>query len=394
MATLLLVIIFMDFIGLGIPDSLFGPAWPAIYTEMNLPVSLGSAVSLINTGGTVISSLMSARLIKRFGTAKVTAVSTAMTALALIGFSFAPAFWVMLPLAVILGLGAGAIDAGLNNFVALHCKASHMNFLHCFYGVGVSLSPYLMSVALSHSGWRWGYRYTFFIQAAITLLLICSIPLWKKVTSKDQAAEEEQQTNISVFQLAKKSTVRMVWIIMLATNALEYTCGTWASTYLVNVKNFSPETGALGLTVYYAGMALGRFVSGIVSSKIKTWSRIWLGCGIVGGAAVFMLIPLNGWCFVGGLALMGFGNGSIYPNLIHLTPSNFGKDLSQAVMGSQIAFAYIGVMIAPPLVSFVCKFLGMSIYPLFLAVLVVIMALALLVFAGMLKKQGKYNKEI
>lgn len=390
----LLVVVYIAFISLGIPDSLIGSAWPSIYQEMELPMEAVSCVTLLISGSTVLSGFLSTGVLNRFGTAKVTAVSTAMTAAAMIGFSLVPDFWMMLPLAVVLGLGAGAIDAGLNNFVALHFKASHMNFLHCFYGVGVSLSPYLMSRALASAGWRGGYRYAFYLQAAIALLLIASLPLWKKVVSKESSEEESVQTNLSVFQLAKMPAVRKIWLIMLATNALEYTCGTWASTYLVTVKNFSPEKGALGLTVYYAGMALGRFVSGLISEKVKTWKRIWLGCGIVGAAVVLLLLPLNAGFAVAALGLIGFGNGSVYPNLMHLTPHNFGKEFSQAMMGSQIAFAYIGVMLAPPLVSLVCRLFGLNVYPIVIAVITVIMVLSLLVFARQLKKQGKYHPEV
>ena len=390
----LLVIVYIAFISLGIPDSLIGSAWPSIYQEMDLPMEAVSCVTLLISGSTVLSGFLSTGVLNRFGTAKVTAVSTAMTAAAMIGFSFAPNFWAMLPLAIILGLGAGAIDAGLNNFVALHFKASHMNFLHCFYGVGVSLSPYLMSQALASNGWRSGYRYAFYLQAAIAILLIVSIPFWKKAVSKGAAEEETEQTNISVFKLAKMSAVRKIWLIMLATNALEYTCGTWASTYLVTVKGFSPEKGALGLTVYYVGMALGRFVSGLISEKVKTWKRIWIGCGIVGVAVVILFLPFNAGLAVVGLGLIGFGNGSVYPNLMHLTPHNFGKELSQAIMGSQIAFAYIGVMLAPPLVSLVCGLFGLQVYSVVIAVITVIMVISLLFFAAQLKKQGKYHPEI
>lgn len=228
----LLVVIYIAFIGLGVPDSLIGSAWPAIHTEMNIPVEAVSILTFIISGCTVLSSMFSAGILNKLGTAKVTAFSTAMTAAALLGFSFAPSFWFMIPLAIILGLGAGAIDSGLNNYVALHFKASHMNFLHCFYGVGVSLSPYLMSLALSNAGWRGGYRYAFYVQAAITLLLIVSIPLWKKSSTAEQS-EEESSINLTLLQMAKMPEIRQVWIIMLATNAIEYACGVWGSTYLV-----------------------------------------------------------------------------------------------------------------------------------------------------------------
>lgn len=389
----LLVVIYIAFIGLGVPDSLIGSAWPAIHSEMNIPVEAVSILTFIISGCTVLSSMFSAGILNKLGTAKVTAFSTAMTAAALLGFSFAPSFWVMIPLAVILGLGAGAIDSGLNNYVALHFKASHMNFLHCFYGVGVSLSPYLMSQALSNAGWRSGYRYAFYVQAAITLLLIISVPMWKKSSSADES-EAENSANLTLLQMAKMPEVRQVWVIMLATNAIEYACGVWGSTYLVSEKGFEAKHGALALTVYYIGMSVGRFVSGLLSDKIGTWKRIGIGTIILAPAIAIMLLPLHGAVTVVGLFLVGLGNGSIYPNMIHLTPHNFGKEVSQSIMGSQIAFAYIGVMLAPPAVSLISGLFGIKIYPVLLAVLYVIMVIALRCFVNRLKKQNKYNTDI
>ncbi len=392
MATLLLIVIYIAFIGLGVPDSLIGSAWPAIHTELNVPVEAVSVLTFLISGCTVLSSMFSAKILNRLGTAKVTAFSTAMTAAALIGYSFAPSFWFMVPLAVVLGLGAGAIDSGLNNYVALHFKASHMNFLHCFYGVGVSLSPYLMSQALRSAGWRGGYRYAFYVQAFIAILLIISVPLWKKKSSSEQ--EEEKSVNLSLLQMAKMSEVRLVWIIMLATNAIEYACGVWGCTYLVEEKGFSAEHGALGLTVYYVGMSIGRFVSGLLADKINTWKRIGIGAVILAPAVAVMLLPLPGAVSVVGLFLIGLGNGSIYPNMIHLTPHNFGKEVSQSIMGSQIAFAYIGVMLAPPAVSLISGLFGIKVYPVLLAVLYAVMVIALKCFVNRLKKQDKYDTTV
>lgn len=389
----LLVVIYIAFIGLGVPDSLIGSAWPAMHTEINIPVEAVSVLTFIISGCTVLSSMFSTGILNKFGTAKVTALSTAMTATALLGFSKAPSFWFMIPLAILLGLGAGAIDSGLNNYVALHFKASHMNFLHCFYGVGVSLSPYLMSQALSDVGWRGGYRYAFYVQSVITLLLIVSLPMWKKTSSADEA-EEEKGISLSLLQMAKRSDVRVVWIIMLATNAIEYACGVWGSTYLVAEKGFEAKHGALALTVYYAGMSVGRFVSGLLSGKINTWKRIGIGCAVLAPATVIMLLPVHGAVTVVGLFLIGLGNGSIYPNMIHLTPHNFGKEASQAIMGSQIAFAYIGVMLAPPAVSLISGLIGIKVYPVLLAVLYIIMIVALKHFTALLKKQGRYNTNV
>ena len=270
MTTILLVVIYIAFIGLGVPDSLIGSAWPAIHTELDIPVEAVSVITLLISGCTVLSSMFSAKILNKFGTAKVTAFSTAMTAAALLGYSFVPSFWFMIPLAVVLGFGAGAIDSGLNNYVAIHCKASHMNFLHCFYGVGVSLSPYLMSQALSNIGWRGGYRYAFYVQAAIAIMLILSIPLWKKSSSAEQA-EEEKSVNLSVLQMAKMSQVRLVWLIMLVTNAIEYACGVWGSTYLVQEKGFFIYPSDQMMFPYGAGIcALNKSKLGLYLSRVHT----------------------------------------------------------------------------------------------------------------------------
>ena len=393
MTVLLLVVIYIAFIGLGVPDSLIGSAWPAIHTELNIPVEMVSILTFLISGCTVLSSMFSTRILNKLGTAKVTAFSTAMTALSLFGFSLAPSFWFMIPLAIVLGLGAGAIDSGLNNYVALHCKASHMNFLHCFYGVGVSLSPYIMSQAFENVGWRGGYRYAFYVQSAIAILLIISLPMWKKSSSEEQE-EEEKGVSLTLLQMAKNRDVQKVWVIMLMTNAIEYACGVWGSTYLVEEKGFSIEKGALALTIYYVGMSLGRFLSGLLANKIKTWKRIFIGSVILAPAIVIMLLPLPNIFAVLGLFLIGLGNGSIYPNMIHLTPHNFGKEVSQSIMGSQIAFAYIGVMLAPPMVSLISGVFGIKVYPVLLALLYVVMVITIKCFVNCLKKQGRYKKDI
>ncbi len=393
MTSLLLIVIYVAFIGLGVPDSLIGSAWPAIHTELGIPVEMVSILTFLISGCTVLSSMFSTRILNKLGTAKVTAFSTAMTALSLLGFSLVPSFLFMIPLAIVLGLGAGAIDSGLNNYVALHCKASHMNFLHCFYGVGVSLSPYIMAQAFSNVGWRGGYRYAFYVQLGIALLLIFSIPLWKK-NSSTQEAEEASGVTISIAEMIKKSEVRQVWIIMLMTNAIEYACGVWGSTYLVEEKGFEIEHGALALTIYYVGMSIGRFVSGLLANKIKTWKRVFIGCVILAPAIIIMILPLGNIFAVLGLFLIGLGNGSIYPNMIHLTPHNFGKELSQSIMGSQIAFAYIGVMLAPPMVSLISGLFGIKVYPILLALLYVVMVITIKCFVNRLKKQGRYVKDV
>ena len=391
--TLLLIVIYTAFIGLGVPDSLIGSAWPAIYSDLNLPVDAVSIITLLISGSTVLSSIFSARILTKLGTPIVTALSTALTAAALIGFSFAPNIYWMLPLAVGLGLGAGAIDAGLNNYVALHLGARQMNFLHCFYGVGVTVSPYIMSIALDSAGWRAGYRCAAIIQITITVIIILSIRLWKKDTP-GEAEEEVSQKNLSLIGMLKTPGLVAAWIIMIATNAIEYAAGVWGGTYLVNHHLFSAGDAAAAISLYYAGLAVGRLLSGLISGKVKTWARIGAGTVTVLCAVVILSLPLPSAFAVVGLALVGFGNGSIYPNFIHLTPHNFGKEVSQSVMGSLIAFAYIGVMLAPPLVGLITGGFGMKSYPFILAAFLLIMIAATAVFIVQLKKQKKFDTTV
>ncbi len=389
----LLVVIYIAFIGLGVPDSLIGSAWPAIYRDWSMPEYAVSLITLTISGCTVLSSIFSTGVLNRFGTHKVSAVSTVMTALALLGFSFAPNLWVMWLCAIPLGVGAGAIDAGLNNFIALHYSANHMNYLHCFYGIGVSCSPYLMSVALSETGWRSGYLYAFVLQSIIAAIIIFSFPLWKKKSSAETGEEEASKT-LSLKQLVSIAKLRTAWVIMLATNAIEYVCGVWGSYYLVETKGLSAANGALALTLYYAGMALGRFSSGLIANKIPTWKRIYIGCGLLFVAIIMLLVPGVTALSVAGLFMVGFGNGSIYPNFIHLTPYNFGKDISQAVMGSLIATAYIGVMLAPPMFGLINFLFKAGSFPVFTTVLYVIMVLSIFIFVKQVKAEGKYNREM
>jgi fucose permease len=389
MATLLLVIIFIDFVGLGIPDSLFGPAWPAIYTELGLPVSIGSFVSIINTGGTVISSLMSARLIKRFGTAKVTAVSTVVTATALLGFSISRDFLFLCLLSLPLGLGGGAIDTALNNYVSLHYKATHMNFLHCFYGIGVTLSPFLMSNAIAASGnWRLGYRLAFFVQIGIALITVMSLPLWKRVA--ENSGEEEEQRTVPLRELACSRNVRMTWLAFICSCAIECTAGIWGSTFLVESKGMEISDAAQVIMFYYMGMALGRFASGVLAARLSSWRIIFLGMCTLGAAIAMLMLPLpTVWISVA-LFLVGLGNGPIFPNLTHLTPTNFGKEISSSVMGSQMAAAYIGIMFIPPIFGVIAQNITPDVFPYYLAVFYFLMMAAMvLLLRGLAAESSK-----
>ena len=374
MATVLLTVIYIAFIGLGIPDSLFGTAWPAIYAEFALPISFGSFVTVIISCGTVISSMISAKVIARFGTNRVSAYSTLLTAVALLGFSFAPNLRVMCLLAVFLGIGAGAIDVALNNYVALHYSATHMSFLHCFYGVGVTVSPYILSLVIaSRYGWRGGYRIACALQLIITLLLFISLPLWKKVHGAEKQAEEAVRQTASLGTLLKIPGVKMMCCLFVTSCAIECTCGGWGSTFLVEYKHLPAEKAARVLMLYYVGITLGRFLSGVLATKLHSWKIIRLGQVILGIALILLLLPGGTVLSVVGMFLIGLGNGPLFPNFNYLTPENFGNDLSQAVIGVQMASAYIGIMIAPALCGLLGQTFGMVIFPFYLLVFYLIM---------------------
>ena len=387
MATLLLIVIYIAFIGLGIPDSLFGTAWPAIYTDLNLPVSWASIVTIIVSCGTITSSLLSSWLISRFGTGKITAVSTLMTALALLGFSCSDSMLWLCLCAIPLGLGAGSIDTALNNYVALHYKASHMNFLHCFYGIGVSLSPYLMSLALSKGTWEGGYRAVFWFQLAIAALTVLALPLWKKVRHAQNGEEEEETPRVLSFPaLMKMPKVRMACLVFIGYCALEYTCGTWGSTFLVNAKGAAADTAARMVTFYYVGLALGRFLSGVLAGRLHSRQLVKIGQMILLAAVVSLFLPLPfAFCSVS-LFFIGLGNGPIFPNMLHLTPELFGKDLSQAVIGAEMATSYIGVLLAPALFGLIAQNVTAALFPVYLLVLYALMITG--TAASVYKKDG------
>ena len=387
MATLLLIVIYIAFIGLGVPDSLFGTAWPAIYTDLNLPVSWASIVTIIVSCGTTTSSLLSSWLISRFGTGKITAVSTLMTALALLGFSCSDSMLWLCLCAIPLGLGAGSIDTALNNYVALHYKASHMNFLHCFYGIGVSLSPYLMSLALSKGTWEGGYRAVFWFQLAIAALTALALPLWKKVRHAQNGEEAEETPRVLSFPaLMKMPKVRMACLVFIGYCALEYTCGTWGSTFLVNAKGAAADTAARMVTFYYIGLALGRFLSGVLAGRLHSRQLVKIGQMILLAAVVSLFLPLPfAFCSVS-LFFIGLGNGPIFPNMLHLTPELFGKDLSQAVIGAEMATSYIGVLLAPALFGLIAQNVTAALFPVYLLVLYALMITG--TAASVYKKDG------
>lgn len=377
MVTFLLFLIYIAFIGLGIPDSLFGTAWPAIYAEFHLPISYASFVTVIVSCGTIISSMISARVIERFGTNKVSAFSTGLTAAALLGFSFSGSLIPMCLCAVPLGLGAGAIDTALNNYVALHYSATHMSFLHCFYGIGVSVSPYILSLVISGKyGWRGGYRIAFGIQLFIALLLVFTLPVWKKAHGQEKKASGDTAGSLTLKEIVRLPGVRLMWLLFITSCAIECTCGGWGSTFLVEYKHMAPDRAAQMVMYYYIGMALGRFLSGLMAMRLGSWQIIGIGQGVLGAALFLLLLPASPYLSAAGLFLVGLGNGPLFPNFNYLTPQNFGEDASQSVIGTQMAAAYLGIMLAPALCGILAQFMGMWIFPFYLLAFYLIMVFA------------------
>ena len=378
MTIVLLVVIYVAFVGLGIPDSLFGAAWPAMYADLGLPVSLGSVVTMIISCGTIVSSLSSAAVINRFGTGRVTAASTVLTAAALLGFSLAPSLLWLCLLAVPLGLGAGAIDTALNNYVALHYRATHMNFLHCAYGVGVTISPFIMSVALSAGTWREGYLGATICQAAIALLTIAILPLWGKVARADEERGEKdaEPRTESPLALVRRRDVRLACLVFLASVAIEGICNTWGTSYLVNARGMGAGEAAGTVTVYYVGVTLGRFLSGVLANRLSSKQLVGLGQLVTFAAVLVLLAPLPVGAASVGLFLVGFGNSPLYPNMLHLTPRLFGRELSQSVIGVQMAASYVGSLALAPLFGVVGQSLGFWLFP------VALLALSLVVLGA------------
>ncbi|MBQ8633287.1 MAG: MFS transporter [Lachnospiraceae bacterium] len=378
MATLLLMVIYLAFIGLGLPDSLFGAAWPAIYAEYELPISFGSFVTVLSFLGTTISSLCSAKVINRFGTNKVTAFSTALTAVALLAMSFTGNYWLMCLCALPLGLGAGSIDTALNNYVAIHYSATHMSFLHCFYGVGISVSPYILSLVLNgENGWRGGYRIAVLIQVFIALVLFATLPLWKKAHGVEKGEEEQEVKDLSLKEIAKIPGVKVMWSLFICSCTIECTCGSWGSTFLVEHKGLAVEKAAEIITFYYVGMALGRFLSGVVATKLHSWTIIKCGQVIMGIALVLLCLPGGGVLAGVALFMVGLGNGPLFPNFSYLTPENFGEELSPSIIGTQMAVSSVAIMTMPVLCSILGQYLGMWIFPIYLLVFFVLMMITM-----------------
>jgi len=384
MYTLLLILIYITFISLGIPDSLFGAAWPAIHLEIGVPAAYGGMVTILMSGGTIIASLLSGRLTHRFGACIVTASGVVLSSLALFCFSISSAFW-MLPLfALPLGLGAGSIDAAINNYVSLHYNSRHMNWLHCFWGVGASIGPYIMGYSLSSGlGWNSGYLSVSAIQIILAIIIFISYPLWKREgkskpvqdnNKKQESSEPNEAKQLSLAQLIKIKGVKYVLIAFFAYCGVEATSYMWASTYLVQYRGIATDVAARYASLFFIGITVGRFLSGVISDKIGGRNMIRLGFALIslGIIAVVLPVPTDMLCLYG-LVTIGLGCAPIFPALIHATPANFGKENSASLIGVQMACAYTGSSLMPPLFGLLAGWLGFGLYPMYISIFLVLM---------------------
>lgn len=374
MFQLLLAIIYLAFISLGLPDSMLGAAWPDMYVEFGVPLSYAGILSAIIAAGTIVSSLQSDRMTLKLGTGKVTAISVAMTAVALFGFSTTHNFWLLCLWAIPYGLGGGSVDASLNNYVALHYESRHMSWLHCMWGVGAATGPYIMGYALTGGlGWNSGYRIVSVMQIVLTVILFISLPLWKK-----RKTEVNQETGQARKPMALKEVLRIrgakeVLICFFCYCAIEQTAGLWASSYLNLYKGIPIETAAGFASMFYIGITVGRAISGFITMKLSDVNMIRLGQGLILIGIVIMIIPFGAYTALAGFIMIGLGCAPIYPCIIHSTPAHFGEDKSQAVIGVQMAFAYMGTLAMPPLFGVIANVIHVALLPLYLFVIMVLM---------------------
>ena len=386
MASLLLSVIYLAFVSLGLPDALLGSAWPVMQGALNAPLSFAGAVSMVISGGTILSSLLSDRMTRKLGAGLVTALSVLMTAAALLGFSLCSAPWMLILWAVPYGLGAGAVDAALNNYVALHYSSRHMSWLHCMWGVGASISPFIMSLALQRGwGWQMGYRTVSYLQLALTALLFLSLPLWKKRTAAEDGGAPADAKPKSLVQLLRIPGVPLILLTFFGYCAMETTAGLWASSYLVNARGVEAETAARFASLYFLGITLGRFLNGFIADRFGDKTMIRAGLGL---AAVSILIILLPWqlCPLIGLVTLGIGSAPIYPCISHATPQSFGRENSQAIIGVQMASAYIGSTFMPPLFGLIAQYGNIGFYPVYLMIFAVLM---IVLYGLFTKGQGK-----
>ncbi len=366
MYSLLIAIIYLSFIGLGLPDSLLGSAWPVMHQDINAPVHLAGVISMLICICTVLSSLMSDRLTSKFGAGKVTAVSTITTALALLGFSLANSFWLLTLIAIPYGFGAGAVDSALNNYVALHYKSKHMSWLHCFWGLGASISPFVMGYAVTGlNSWSAGYQIVCVIQICISIILFVSLPMWK---NKTEDTEKTITSPLSLKQVAKIKGALPCFLAFFCYCGFENTAMLWASSYMVMAKNITPEVASSYASLFFIGITVGRAINGFLTIKLSDKTLIRIGESLILAGVIVIALPLDFTYTVAGFITIGLGCAPIYPCIIHMTPTLFGKDKSQAMIGVQMACAYTGSCLLPPLFGLIANATTFHVMPVFIAV--------------------------
>lgn len=377
MVHLLLAIIYLAFISHGLPDALLGAAWPSMYPQFDVPVSYAGIISMIIALGTVVSSLQSDRLTKKLGTGKVTALSVLMTAMALFGFATSHSFGMLCLWAIPYGLGAGSVDASLNNYVALHYESRHMSWLHCMWGLGASAGPYIMGYALT-AGWGWnsGYHIIAVLQIVLTAILLCSLPLWKQRPAEVlQDGKVQNVKALSIREVLQLAGAREILVCFFCYCALEQTTGLWASSYLTLHKGVSADTAATFASMFYLGITVGRALSGFLTMKLNDVQMIRLGEVIIGIGVLVMLLPFGQSLSLTGLILIGLGCAPVYPCVIHSTPAHFGADKSQAIIGIQMACAYVGTCLMPPVFGLIANHITVALLPVYLLIILVLMVI-------------------
>ena len=390
MFQLLLGIIYLSFISLGLPDGLLGSAWPSIYPQFQVPVSYAGILSMIISLGTIVSSLQSDRLTRKLGTGKVTAVSVGLTAAALFGFSVSSSFWMLCLWAVPYGLGAGSVDASLNNYVALHYESRDMRWLHCMWGVCAAVGPYIMGFALTGGmSWNAGYRIVAVLQLLLTLILVFSLPLWKKRPGTVvSGGQEVAARSLSLKEILRIPGAKEVFIAFFCYCALEQTAGLWASSYLHLFKGVPSETAAFYASMFYIGITAGRALSGFLTMRFSDVQMIRMGCGIIGAGGLILLLPLGAEVSLAGLIVVGLGCAPVYPCVIHSTPDHFGAENSQAIIGVQMASAYVGSCLMPPVFGFLANHISVSLLPFYL---LAILALLAVMHEKLIRKTAEKN---
>lgn len=373
---LLLALIYICFISLGLPDSLLGSAWPVLHQDISVPMSYAGVVSMTISIGTIISSLVSDRLVRKLGSGKITAISTAMTAVALFGFSISNRFWMLILWAIPYGLGAGGVDSVLNNYVALHYKPQHMSWLHCSWGIGASISPYIMSFALVKlNSWSRGYLIVSVIQIGLSIFIFLSLPLWKRGMGADEVTEASACKPLKFREIIAIPGAAHCFLAFFGYCALELTASLWASSYLVQNRGLSPETASGFASLFYIGLTVGRAINGFLAMRFGDHTLIRLGLSIICVGILLVFIPFHATFALIGFIVIGLGCAPVYPCIVHMTPDLFGRERSQAVIGVQMACAYCGFCIMPPLFGVIAEHTTIALLPVYLLVLLAVIVL-------------------